>query len=115
MGADWVIYNNKQNINKGWRISKDEHLAKMTPAVEKGATEILMEGKTFSMEWFQPKEGSATTFPRFSATELVDSMAPQPTAPVGAYKGKNCSNRVKLSGATTLAVASAAALALTLY
>lgn len=87
----------------------------MTPDVQKGATDVLVEGAKFSMEWFQPKEGQATAFPRFSAGELVDTMAPQPTAPVGAYRGQTCSAKVQLTGAASLVVASAAILGAVLY
>lgn len=126
--ADWLIFNNKQMIKEGFNISAESHGIVYTPQGVRGQQEILMEGKTWSAKWYQPKEPTSLfglvqvtpdsyyALPRFSAGESVDTMAPQPMEPGdGAYKGKSCMGNVILTGATTLIATATVAAAVALF
>ena len=59
----------------------------MTPAAEAGTAEVLMEGKTCTVTWYQPKMAKTyATIPRFNAGDMVDSLA---SSPVMAEEGED--------------------------
>ena len=103
----------KKMADDGW-VAKG---VAMVPNAEAGAPDILMEGKTCSVTWYQPKMAKTyATVPRFNAGDSVDSLAGSPVeAEEGEeMSGKPCMAGVKLTGAATLA-ASVAAIAIALY
>lgn len=126
--ADWIIFNNKDMIRDGYNIDSTTNGVVYTPERVRNSKEVLMQGKTWSAKWYQPKE-IATPFlsastkragywglPRFSKGETIDTMAPQPMSPgEGAYKGKTCIGNVILTGASTLIASATVASAFLLF
>ena len=106
----------KKMAADGWVAGAAQGLT-MVPAAKAGDEEILMEGKTCTATWYQPKMAKTyATIPRFNAGDSVDSVA---GSPVPAEEGedvvmKPCMAGVKLTGAAAL-VASAAAITIALF
>merc|ERR1711990_1211384 len=118
MGADKMAATKDGKALTWWKLGK-EHGAGSVPAEADGKwpEDMLMEGKSINVFWYQPKEAKTYTIPRYASGDKVDTYASPFTPPEEGeeIKGVPCMKGVSLSGAATLAAASLTAAAIALF